>query len=215
MTGRLSSRLSGLYAITRMHPEGSHALFDEVSEALAGGVRILQYRDKSLETKRRLLEARQLVKQCQAAGALLIVNDDVALAVQVQADGVHLGRGDGEVEAARAQLGKEAIIGVSCYNELLRAEAAERQGADYVAFGSFFPSLTKPQAPRADPALLVAWQSHPVPACAIGGVTLQRAQSLVEAGADMVAVISDLWQSDEVRQTAQAFSGCWSDPATV
>jgi thiamine-phosphate pyrophosphorylase len=193
----------GLYAIT----DGPRTdLPAAVAQALAGGARVLQYRDKTTDAARRHAEATALKQLCDTHAVPLIVNDDVALAGAVGAAGVHLGRDDDDVAAARAALGPGAIIGVSCYDSLARAHAAAAAGADYVAFGAFFPSPTKPQAVRASLDLLRQSAALGVPRVAIGGITPDNAPSLVEAGADFLAVISAVFAAPDVRAAAQRFA---------
>jgi len=193
----------GLYAIT----DGPRIdLLEVVAQALAGGARVLQYRDKTADAARRHAEAAALKQLCDTHAVPLIVNDDVALAVAVGAAGVHLGRDDDDVAAARAALGAGAIIGVSCYDSLERARAAAAAGADYVAFGAFFPSPTKPQAVRASLDLLRQSATLGVPRVAIGGITPDNAPSLVEAGADFLAVISAVFATPDVCAAAQRFA---------
>ena len=193
----------GLYAITDGPRDD---LLDAAAQALAGGARLLQYRDKTRDHARRLAEAGALQQLCRTHGAKLIVNDDVELARSVHADGVHLGREDGELAPARAVLGSAAIIGVSCYDSIERARAAAAAGADYIAFGAFFPSPTKPHAPRATPDLLRQSAALGVPRVAIGGITPDNAPLLVEAGADSLAVISAVFRAPDVRAAAQRFA---------
>lgn len=162
---------------------------------MGAGVRILQYRDKSDNPCRRQT-AQQLAALCRAHGTLFIVNDDIELAAAVYADGVHLGRDDRSLEAARSLLGPEAIIGISCYNELTRAHRAAAAGADYVAFGSVFPSPTKPGAVRATPELLrAARRDLDLPIVAIGGITAENANELLALGVDAVAVVTGVFGS--------------------
>src|SRR5690606_38416715 len=143
---------------------------------------------------------------CAAGGALFIVNDDPMLAKASHADGVHLGRGDRTVAEARALLGDGAIIGFSCYDSLDRARAGATAGADYLAFGSFFPSPTKPDAPHATIELLqYAKLELGVPLCAIGGITPANAPPLVAAGADLVAAVSGVFAADDVEVAAMAY----------
>ncbi|MBD8897332.1 thiamine phosphate synthase [Rhodanobacter sp. DHG33] len=197
----------GLYAIT----DGPRAdLLDAAAQVLAGGARVLQYRDKTTDAARRLAEAVALRRLCDTHAVPLIINDDVALAAETGAAGVHLGRDDGDVAAARAALGTEAIIGVSCYDSLELARAAAAAGADYVAFGAFFPSPTKPHAVRASPALLRQSAALGVPRVAIGGITPDNAPSLVEAGADFLAVISAVFSAPDARAAAQRFARLYS-----
>ena len=144
---------------------------------------------------------------CREHGAISIINDDVELAAEVGADGVHIGKDDAALSAARARLGQGAVIGMSCYNRLELALDAECQSADYAAFGAFFPSRTKPNAVFADIDLLrEAKEKMNIPVCAIGGITAERAQTLVEVGADMLAVISDVFAADDIEAAARRFA---------
>jgi thiamine-phosphate pyrophosphorylase len=193
----------GLYAIT----DGPRTdLSVVVAQALAGGARVLQYRDKTADAARRHAEAAALRQLCDTHAVPLIVNDDVTLAVAVGAAGVHLGRDDDDVAAARAALGSGVIVGVSCYDSLERARAAASAGADYVAFGAFFPSPTKPHAVRASLDLLQQSAALGLPRVAIGGITPDNAPSLVEAGADFLAVISAVFATPDVCAAAQRFA---------
>jgi len=202
----MSGHLSGLYAIT--DGSGLPTLPAAVESAIRGGARLVQYREKSLDAGRRHLEARALMEVCRGHGVPLIVNDDVALAAEIGADGVHLGRDDGRIEDARVRLGPRALIGVSCYDSLERAVQAAHDGADYVAFGSFFASGSKPAAVRAAPALLVeARHKLDIPLCAIGGITPQNGAELVAAGADMLAAINGVFAAADVETAARAYSG--------
>ncbi|HWX64817.1 MAG TPA: thiamine phosphate synthase [Rhodanobacter sp.] len=197
----------GLYAIT----DGPRAdLLEVVALALAGGARLLQYRDKSADAARRHSEATALRQLCHAHGVPLIINDDVALAQAVAADGVHLGKNDDDLGAARSVLGGHAIIGVSCYDSLPRAQAAVRAGASYIAFGAFFPSPTKPLAPRASIDLLRQSAALGVPRVAIGGITPDNGALLVAAGADYLAAISAVFSTADVRAAAQCFADMYS-----
>jgi len=198
--------MRGLYAIT---PEGLHGatLVEAATQALAGGARVLQYRDKSGDRARRLADATALCSLCRTHGALFIVNDDLELARACGAHGVHLGREDATPEEARALLGKAALVGLSCYDEWERALQAASAGADYIAFGAFYPSPTKPGAVRADPELLRrARRELGLPVVAIGGITAENAQPLIEAGADMVAVIQGLFARPDIRAAARRIS---------
>jgi thiamine-phosphate pyrophosphorylase len=193
----------GLYAITRQGPHSTGALESEVALALDGGAVAIQYRDKSDQHARRREEAVALRALCSARSVPLIVNDDVELASLAEADGVHLGRDDPVVQAARNRLGPHAIIGVSCYASLERAVEAERAGADYVAFGRFFPSATKPGAPPCPLSVLEAARGAlDIPVVAIGGITADNGEILVDAGADLLAVIDAVFAQSDVRAAA-------------
>lgn len=201
-------KLRGLYAITDSELLKGK-LLPYVEAALKGGATLLQYRDKSSDDARRLREAEALRELCNRYGAVLIINDDAELAARLGV-GLHLGQGDGSLSAARALLGRQAIIGGTCHAQLELAEAAAKEGASYVAFGRFFNSTTKPGAPAADVALLAAAKAKVnLPIVAIGGVTLDNAPELIAQGASMVAVVHGLFGADsaaEVERRARAFS---------
>jgi thiamine-phosphate pyrophosphorylase len=186
-------------------------LLTGVEAALRGGARIVQYRDKSIDAGRRLDEAQGLRQLCDRYDALLLINDDVQLAADSGADGVHLGRDDPDIATARRQLSANALIGVSCYNEYALARRAAEQGASYIAFGSFYPSPTKPQAVRAQPELLQrARRELALPTVAIGGISPENGAALVNAGADMLAVISAVFAAPDVEAAARAFTACFN-----
>lgn len=206
----MTHELHGLYVITDDRRAGPRALCSAVSAALRGGARIVQYRDKGQDPARRLAEAQALAELCRAHRAVFLVNDDVDLAVAAGADGVHLGRDDADVAAARGRLPDSGLIGVSCYNRFETARQAAALGADYIAFGSFFPSPTKPAAVRAGPDLLVrARRELALPAVAIGGISPENGAALVRAGADMLAVISAVFAAPDISAAARAFSNCF------
>lgn len=202
--------LAGLYAITPDWADSRRLL--DVSEAiLDGGCRILQYRNKRAGDCHRQEQAVALRGLTRRYDALLIVNDDADLAAFAEADGAHLGEADGELAAARGRLGA-GVLGASCYQSLDLARNAARAGADYLAFGSFFASPTKPLAKRADPALLAAArQEFGLPLCAIGGITLDNAASLLAAGADLLAVISTLYDAADPRAATERFIQLFED----
>ena len=192
----------GIYAITFETADTGH-LLEQIEAALVGGVAAVQYRDKSADVARRHEQASELASLCHQFGVPLIINDDLRLADLCEADGIHLGRDDGSLREARIILGKGKLIGASCYQSLDLALVAQAAGADYVAFGSFFPSPTKPVAERADVALLRA--ATPVihlPVVAIGGITLANAPQLLDAGADSLAVLSALFDAADIRAAA-------------
>ncbi|HQR03832.1 MAG: thiamine phosphate synthase [Proteobacteria bacterium] len=202
------STLRGLYAVTAddyLLPRLSVL----VSMALRGGARLVQYRNKTAPKPLRRSQAAELLRICRAEGARLIVNDDLDMALEIGADGVHLGRDDipgGDLAATRAALGPDRILGVSCYNELARGEVAAAAGADYLAFGSVFPSITKPGAASAPLSLLGEARSRfGLPVAAIGGISLANAPAVITAGADMVAVISELFDAMDIAARAEQF----------
>lgn len=201
------ARVRGLYAIADTRYLDDTQLTTAVEQALAGGAGVIQYRDKTAAHEVRQRQARALAALCRSHQALFIVNDDVDLARRVNADGVHLGRDDAPVLQARRALGDEAVIGVSCYNELARAEHAAAHGADYVAFGSFFASRTKPNAVRAPLDLLhTARAALAVPIVAIGGITPDNAGELIHAGASAIAVIEGVFAQADARAAAARYA---------
>jgi len=201
------SRIAGLYAIADTQYLDEARLLPAVEQVIEGGARVIQYRDKKHSAAERTRHAVELAVLCRQHGVLFIVNDDVALAKETQADGVHLGREDASLTQAREQLGPRAIIGVSCYNELARAEAAENQGADYIAFGRFFPSRTKPLAAQASLDLLRETKKKlHIPVVAIGGITPENGASLIAAGADALAVIEGVFGQADVRAAAERYA---------
>ena len=190
--------MRGLYAITPDIADTAE-LARRVEQALKAGVALLQYRNKAISKDKRLLQAKELAPLARGYGVPFIVNDDLEIALAVGANGAHLGKDDGGLATARAQLpGK--ILGASCYADLDAAKAAVRAGADYVAFGSVFPSPTKPQAVRAPLSLF--GHDLGVPLCAIGGITIENAPQLLAAGASLLAVISDLFEAPDIAARA-------------
>jgi len=194
--------LRGVYAITDNQLTPETTLLKQVEQALTGGVRILQYRDKQSPAELRQRQASALARLCHDYDALLIINDDVELARSSEADGVHLGQDDQSISHARDALGDQAIIGASCYNRIELAEHARKAGASYVAFGRFFPSQTKPNAIQAELDVLEQARKLGLPVCAIGGITRQNADSIISAGADMIAVIDGIFGQPEIRKAA-------------
>jgi thiamine-phosphate pyrophosphorylase len=208
----VSGTLRGLYVITPLGLAGSADLASQVQQALLGGASCVQYRDKSTDRDRRRNEAETLARFCRKAKVPFIVNDDPELAAAVEADGVHLGQEDRDIGQARRLLGHRALIGISCYNRLDLARAAQKAGADYVAFGRFFPSASKPYAVEASPQLLTAARAEiRLPLVAIGGITPENGAALVRAGADMLAVIHGVFGQPDVRRAARAYASCF-DP---
>ncbi|MFQ5936157.1 MAG: thiamine phosphate synthase [Acidiferrobacterales bacterium] len=203
--------VTGLYAIADTDCIAAERLAEAVALAIEGGARVIQYRDKSDSRSLRERQAGELARVCETHGVPLIVNDDPTLAGSVGAAGVHLGRDDPAVADARKRLGESAIIGVSCYNRLELALAAQACGADYIAFGSFFPSATKPAAVRASLGLLrEARQRLRVPIVAIGGITPENGGALMTAGADALAVVQGVFTAPDIRQAARRYAVLFS-----
>lgn len=204
-----------LYAVTPDWPDTGRLL--AVTEAiLAGGCRWLQYRNKIAPAGLRREQAEALRELTWGFGARLIVNDDLALALEIDADGAHLGQDDGDLAAARKRLGPDRILGASCYQSLEAARLAVAAGADYIAFGSLFPSPSKPLARRADPALIGAAKAElRRPVAAIGGITLENATMPLAAGADLLAVISALYNAPAPERASEEFCQlCLRKPPT-
>ncbi|MDX1593261.1 MAG: thiamine phosphate synthase [Gammaproteobacteria bacterium] len=203
----------GLYAVTDGSDDGP--LLARVEALLSGGAVLLQYRAKSLPVARRRDQAQALLALCREARVPLVINDDLELASAIGADGIHLGRDDAAPSLARERLGADAIIGVSCYADLARARTAVAAGADYVAFGSVHPSPTKPDAVRAPLELIAAARrTLGCPICAIGGITLANAPGIIAAGADLLAVITDLAEAADPRARAEAYRALFVSSAT-
>jgi thiamine-phosphate pyrophosphorylase len=204
-------RLRGLYAVTPDESDTAR-LCAMVGAAIDGGATSVQYRNKTAAHELRREQAQALARLCRQRGALFIVNDDAALANDVDADGVHIGEDDAAVAQARSQVKDGRIVGVSCYDDLSRAQALASGGADYIAFGSFFPSRVKPSARRADVSLVRAAKSLGLPVVAIGGITAHNAPLLVDAGVDAVAVISDVFAHDDptdITRAAARIAACF------
>ncbi|TAN69512.1 MAG: thiamine phosphate synthase [Methylobacter sp.] len=199
---------SGLYAITQTANKSPDTVLNEVAAALKGGAVVVQYRDKQPVVAPFL--ARELVKICHRYNVPLLINDDIELAALVDADGVHLGREDGAVTQARERLGRAAIIGVSCYDFVEQAIAAQAQGATYAAFGRFFPSSSKPlAAPAQIETLRQAKLALTIPIVAIGGILPDNGGQLLAAGADLLAVIGGVFDH-EPEQSARAYQALFS-----
>ena len=214
-TTQVHPPLRGLYAIT---PDEALTmrLVAQVAAVVAGGAVLVQYRNKSASRDLRRQQIIALLPVCHTGGARLIVNDDIELAVELNADGAHLGRDDihgASLFAARETLGPQRILGVSCYNELSRAERAALAGADYLAVGSMFASSTKPAATRAGLETLAETRRFNLPVAAIGGITLDNAPTLIAAGADLLAVISDLFDAADIQQQAQNYAALFTQQA--
>lgn len=198
----------GLYAITDSQLLPADRLLAAVEAAIRGGAVLVQYRDKTASQPERLKQARDLAALCDDAGVPLIINDDPELARRCGAAGVHLGQSDASLAAARQRLGDHAIIGATCHAGLSLAARADADGADYLAFGRFFSSRTKPDAPAADASILARARQYGKPVTAIGGITTDNGESLIRAGADLLAVVGGLFDADvnTIEERARRFS---------
>lgn len=204
---RAIDKLRGLYVITDTRLIPRHRFIDTVEAAVRGGATMVQLREKDTPRDEVVRLGRELLAVTRRYGALLIINDHPSVAHEIGADGAHVGREDPPVAEARALLGPQAIIGASCYGDVARAVAAEHDGADYVAFGTPFPSPTKTK--RTDISLEIfrqAKQQVKVPVFAIGGITLDNAQQVIDAGADGIAVVSGVFGAADVEAAARALA---------
>jgi len=202
---------SGLYAIADTSLLDWPQLLPATQAAIEGGARVVQFRDKTGNQRQRHQAATALQQLCQHSHIPFMINDDVDLAAAIAADGVHLGRADTALIDARKMLSKQSIIGISCYADLNRATAAEQAGADYVAFGAFFPSSTKPLAPTVSLETLTAARAQlHIPIVAIGGITPDNAAPVVAAGANMLAVISGLWSAPDITVAATRYNALFA-----
>lgn len=199
--------MRGLYVITDPNLLPDATLLPRVEQALVGGAVLVQYRDKTGSTEQRIRRATTLKSLCDRYGVDLVINDDLALAAQLGA-GVHVGRDDTDIAAARQQLGPEAIVGASCYNVVETAFSAIEAGASYVAFGRFFPSTTKPGETYVDRSVVAKLKQkyNNVPVAAIGGITAKNAPEVIAAGADLVAVISGVFGQIATESAARDYA---------
>lgn len=198
--------MNGLYAISDEILTPYTTILDSLKEALDGGIKIFQLRDKnSLDIEIEKI-AIDILNLCHKYGAMFIIDDRVELVKKINADGLHIGKDDISLQEARDILGMDKVIGISCYGDIEYAKKMESFGANYVAFGSFFSSKTKPKSSLVDKSILVeAKQILNIPICAIGGITSINAKELIKNGADMVAVINDLWNSSDIRAKAKEY----------
>lgn len=203
----MAGRVRGLYAVTPDEAD-TRTLVDGARQALEGGAALVQYRNKSANPALQRQQGEALLVLCRHYRVPLIVNDSLDLALTIDADGVHLGAEDTPADVARKRLGPEKILGISCYNRLELAVEAEKLGADYVAFGSVFPSQVKPAAVIATAGLLAEAKKHlRIPVVAIGGITPENAGQLLRTGVDALAVITAVFGAPDIRQAARALSG--------
>ncbi|WP_455366912.1 thiamine phosphate synthase [Kaarinaea lacus] len=213
-TNKSQYSLHGLYVITpcsSIQPLTTPELLNKVQSAIEGGARIVQYREKFLPEAERREQARALKNLCVRYEVIFLVNDDVSIAAEIETHGVHLGQTDLSLGQAREMLGNSAIIGITCHNQLALARTAQQQGADYVAFGRFFSSASKPEAIAADIELLHRAKSElSIPIACIGGITAENAKLLISAGADMLAVINAVFGADDVKQAARQLADCFT-----
>ncbi len=199
--------MRGLYVITDPSLIASSNLVNAVSQAITGGAKMVQYRNKAASAQQKLWEANDLVSLCTGVNVPLIINDDIDLALKTNAAGVHLGQADTGIKDARKLLGSRAIIGVSCHNKIDLALDAQDAGASYVAFGRFFASSTKPEAVEAKVELLLtAKEKIDIPIVAIGGITQDNCTELLKAGADMLAVIHGVFAAESITNSAKLIS---------
>lgn len=203
----MQSKIAGLYAITP-DLEDTARLCQMVEASILGGASVVQYRNKVANEALRFAQASALLTICLQYQIPFIVNDHLDLFLALDADGIHIGGDDGDIRATKERVGEQKILGVSCYTDFANAEKAEKAGADYVAFGACFPSNTKPHAPRAELSLFTQAKALSIPAVAIGGITLENADSVVKAGASAIAVIGELFNRnlEETKTVAQQFS---------
>ena len=212
MNKTAKQNLKGLYAITDPELMGDD-LIAKTEQAILGGINILQYRNKTASIKQQEQEAHTLARLCKNHNVIFIINDSVELAIKANADGVHIGQKDTPLEQARKLLGENKIIGVTCHNQIELAQVAQAQGADYVAFGRFFNSVTKPSAPQAELSLLnEAKKLIRIPVVAIGGITQECAPLLLKQGVNMLAVIQGIFGQKDILNATRQFVAIIDSP---
>ena len=200
-----SLKISGPYAITPDLNQ-TNDLLNKTRQVLEGGVKLVQYRNKSANDSLRREQAKLLLPLCREHNALLIINDHLEIAIEIDADGVHVGKNDVSVSAAKNQLGQNKIVGTSCYNQLDLAMQAQKDGADYIAFGAFFSSLTKPNAVSVSISLVnQAQKALSIPIVGIGGIQLTNARTVIQSGCAAIAVCHDLFQAENIKATAEHY----------
>lgn len=197
----------GVYLVTEHRRITFADLLSRTESALGAGISALQYRNKQADIRQRLAEAVQLQALCRRHDTPFIINDDVELAIAAGADGVHLGRHDSTCRAARERLGQDRVIGVSCYNDLERAERAAAAGADYIAFGAMYPTASKDGATPADlDTIRAARGRFDIGIAAIGGITPENCGPVLDAGADLLAVIGSIYLADDPARVVEAYN---------
>ena len=200
-----SLKISGPYAITPDLNQ-TNDLLNKTRQVLEGGVKLVQYRNKSANDSLRREQAKLLLPLCREHNALLIINDHLEIAIEIDADGVHVGKNDVPVSAAKNLLGHNKIVGTSCYNQLDLAMQAQKDGADYIAFGAFFSSLTKPNAVSVSISLVnQAQKALSIPIVGIGGIQLTNARTVIQSGCAAIAVCHDLFQAENIKATAEHY----------
>ncbi len=203
--------IKGLYVLTDENLISESSLNHYVEQAILGGASVVQYRNKNATYQSRVTQAESLLQICNLHSVPLIINDDIGLCADIGADGVHLGQSDGDITDAREHLGSDAIIGITCHNSIKLALDAQEAGADYVAFGRFFPSSTKPDAHPAKLTILEqASKMLEIPSVAIGGITKDNAAKLIEAGASSIAVAGSVFSDPDPKAQAEKLSGLFS-----
>jgi len=208
MTARRKQEMRpGLYVLTEHERHDFPELITKTTAILKTGIAALQYRNKAAGETQKVREASILQALCHEYRTLFLINDDVDLALKLDADGVHIGSEDLRYRQARDYLGETFLIGVSCYNSLARAESAVTEGADYIAFGAMFPSPTKTETVKAGPDLIRAFKSrHRIPVAAIGGITPGNCTPLIRAGTDLLAVISSVYRTNDPAGVVSRFN---------
>ena len=197
----------GIYLVTEHERLPFARLLSITESLLPKGIAALQYRNKQADSAQKRIEARQLQTLCKTWKVPFIINDDISLAIELQADGVHLGRDDGSCSEARKRLGPNMLMGISCNNDINRANQAVQDGADYIAFGAMFPTSSKTNTVQATPDLIrQAKQRYTIPIVAIGGITPENCGPVINAGADLLAVISSVYLASDPAQVIDNFN---------
>jgi thiamine-phosphate pyrophosphorylase len=207
----MKKKLRGLYAITNENFSEKKKWLSDIENAIHGGVKIIQYRSKTNDEEFEIQRAVPLKRLCEKHNCTLIINDNALLAKKINADGLHIGKNDISIKEAKKILGENSIIGVSCYNDIGRARSAEKNYASYVAFGSFFQSMTKPAAASADIKILKRAKSElSIPICAIGGINRENAKDVINTGVDMIALMSGIFLVSDINHEARHISSLFN-----